>query len=678
MLRKILFSLACVSSIYASKVDIYALDVVKKQDIIEAKNNVVVVSDFYLITASEAKYNETTKDLELFGDVNILRGQKERTHSTYTKINLKDNSTAFKNLFFSNNDLEVWLQCHKAKFDNKFFITENSVVSSCNVEKPDWEIRFDEGKLNRESNFLHLYNAKLYVKNTPIMYLPYFGFSVDTRRKSGLLVPELVLKQSEGLYYNQPIYYVIDDNADLQVEPQIRTKRGYGIYTTLRFIDSLHSQGEISGGIFGEKSSYKREENLKNKEHYGLEIKYANEDLFKSLLKDDYQEGLWIDATYLNDVDYMNLSSKINTQASLVTSKINYFLSDEDNYYGIYAKYYIDTSKISNKDTMQEYPSLQYHRYLNGFFDNYIQYSIDSSFHRYYRQVGIYAKTLNLDIPLIYHASFLDDFLNFTFTERIYANFVDYSNTDLKNQEHLFRNSHNFSIYTDLSKSYKNFYHTLYMGLNYYLPGAKSGSITEDFIGIKNDPEQFNFAISQYFYNALGKKKLFHSLVAKYYTDEKDFGGFDNIIEYFYSDNISFRNESRYLGVEEKFDRVFSEALFDYYDWKISLNHAYRIYENEKYNFLGTKAQYDINVNYKIFGGLWFDLNKNPEKWELGYTYQRKCWNYSLMYRKDISPKLTSGGISAKDQSGLYFMFNFYPIGGVAYDFSLEESEKSI
>lgn len=677
-MRKILLSLVCVSSIYASKVDIYALDVVKKQDIIEAKNNVVVVSDFYLITASEAKYNETTKDLELFGDVNILRGQKERTHSTYTKINLKDNSTAFKNLFFSNNDLEVWLQCHKAKFDNKFFITENSVVSSCNVEKPDWEIRFDEGKLNRESNFLHLYNAKLYVKNTPIMYLPYFGFSVDTRRKSGLLVPELVLKQSEGLYYNQPVYYVIDDNADLQIEPQIRTKRGYGIYTTLRFIDSLHSQGEISGGIFGEKSSYKREENLKNKEHYGLEIKYANEDLFKSLLKDDYQEGLWIDATYLNDVDYMNLSSKINTQASLVTSKINYFLSDEDNYYGVYAKYYIDTSKISNKDTMQEYPSLQYHRYLNGFFDNYIQYSIDSSFHRYYRQVGIYAKTLNFDIPLIYHASFLDDFLNFTFTERIYANFVDYSNTDLKNQEHLFRNSHNFSLYSDLSKSYKNFYHTLYMGLNYYLPGAKSGSITEDFIGIKNDPEQFNFVISQYFYNALGKKKLFHSLVAKYYTDEKDFGGFDNIIEYFYSDNISFRNESRYLGVEEKFDRVFSEALFDYYDWKISLNHAYRIYENEKYNFLGTKAQYDINVNYKIFGGLWFDLNKNPEKWELGYTYQRKCWNYSLMYRKDISPKLTSGGISAKDQSGLYFMFNFYPIGGVAYDFSLEESEKSI
>ncbi|WP_442867729.1 LPS-assembly protein LptD [Campylobacter sp. W0066.2] len=678
MLRKILLSLACAGSLYASKVDIYALDVVKTNDIIEAKNNVVVVSDLYLITASKAKFNEATKDLELFGDVNILRGQKERTNSTYTKINLKDNTTAFKNLFFSNNDLEVWLQCHQADLNDKFVVTKKSVVSSCNVENPDWEIRFDEGKLNKESNFLHLYNARLYVKNTPVMYLPYFGFSVDTKRKSGLLIPQVVLKQSEGLYYNQPIYYVIDDNADIQFEPQIRTKRGYGLYSTLRFIDSPYSQGEISGGIFGEKSSYKREENLKNKEHYGLEIKYSSEALFKSLLSDEFQEGLWIDATYLNDVDYMNLSSSAKTEASLVTSKINYFLSDDDNYYGAYAKYYVDTSKISNKDTMQEYPSFQYHRYLNGFFDNYIQYSLDASFHRYYRHTGIYAKTLDFDLPLIYHTSFLDDFLNFAFTERVYVNFVDYSNTDIKNQEHLFRNSHNFSLYTDLSKPYENFYHTLYLGANYFIPGAKSGKITEDFIELKDDPEQFNFSMYQYFYSALGKKKLYHGLKAKYFTKEGSFGGFDNVVEYFYNDYISLRNEAEYSGVDNRFDKVFSEALFDYGEWKVSLNHAYRIYEKEKYNFLGTKAQYDINTNYQIFGGLWFDLNKDPEKWEIGYTYQRKCWNYSLIYRKDISPKLTSGGISAKDQSGVYFMFNFYPLGGVSYDFSLEENERSI
>ncbi|TDJ80743.1 LPS-assembly protein LptD [Campylobacter volucris] len=677
-MRKIFLSFACIVNLYASKVDIYALDVVKNRDIIEAKSNVVVVSDLYLITANEAKFNEKTKDLELFGDVNILRGQKERTHSSYTKINLQDNTTTFKNLFFSNNDLEVWLQCHQAKFDEKFFITEKSVVSSCNVENPDWEIRFEEGKLNKESNFLHLYNARLYVKNTPVAYLPYFGFSVDTKRKSGLLIPQIVAKQSEGLYYNQPIYYVIDDNADLQLEPQIRTKRGYGLYSTLRFVDSLNSQGEISTGIFAEKSSYREKEKLKNKEHYGFEIKYSSDELFKSLLNGSYQEGLWLDGKYLNDVDYMNLSSKAKTEASLVTSRLNYFLSDDENYYGLYAKYYIDTSKISNKDTLQEYPSLQYHRYLNGIFDNYIQYSIDASFHRYYRHTGIYAKTLNFDVPLVYHTSFFDDFLNFSFTERVYANFVNYSNTNEKNQEHLFRNSHNFSLYTDLSKPYENFYHTIYLGINYYLPGAKSGQITENFIDIKDESEQINFSMYQYFYNAIGKKKLFHNFAIKYDLKEQNFGGFDNVVEYFYNDYISFRNETEYNGIQNRFDKIFSEASLDYDEWRIGLSHAYRFYENEKYNFLGTKAQYNINTNYQIFGGIWFDLNKNPDKWEVGYTYQRKCWNYSLMYRQDISPKLTSAGISAKDQSGVYFMFNFYPIGGVSYDFALEESEKAL
>lgn len=677
-MRKIFLSLACIANLYAAKVDIYALDVEKNKNIIEAKNNVVVVSDLYLITANEAKFDENTKDLELFGDVNILRGQKERTHSSYTKINLQDNTTSFKNLFFSDNDLEVWLQCHNARFDKEFFTAKNSIVSSCNVENPDWEIRFDEGKLNKENNFLHLYNAKLYVKDVPVMYLPYFGFSVDTKRKSGLLIPDIVFKRDEGLYYNQPIYYVLNDSADVVFEPQIRTKRGFGLYATMRFVDSAYSQGEIKGGIFGDKSSYKFDENLKNKEHYGLEIKYENEALFKSLLEGNYQEGFWIDATYLNDVDYANLNSKANIDASLVSSKINYFLSDEKNYYGAYAKYYIDTSKISNSDTMQEYPSFQYHRYLNGFLDNYIQYSFDTSFNRYYRKVGIYANQFDINLPIIYHTSFFDDFLKFSFTENFYANFVNYSNTNLKNQEHVFENSHNFELYTDLVRRYENFYHTLYFGVNYYLPGVNSGEITEDFIDIKSEVEQIGLSAFQYFYNALGEKKFYHKIKAKYYIDNNDFGAFENVLAYYYNKNISFRNESEYSNENSRFEKIFSEASLEYYDWKISLNHSYRFYENEKYNYLGTKMHYSFNNNYQFFGALWFDLSKNPEKWEVGYAYQRKCWNYSLVYRNDISPKLTSGGISAKDQSGLYFMFNFYPIGGVAYDFSLEESEQSI
>ncbi|MCE3577978.1 LPS-assembly protein LptD, partial [Campylobacter jejuni] len=97
-------------------------------------------------------------------------------------------------------------------------------------------------------------------------------------------------------------------------------------------------------------------------------------------LSDNFQEGLWIDATYLNDVDYLNLGSRdYRDLNSLVTSKINYFLADENNFYGAYARYYIDTSKLSNNTTLQEYPSFQYHRFLNNLFDERLRYSFDAS-----------------------------------------------------------------------------------------------------------------------------------------------------------------------------------------------------------------------------------------------------------------------------------------------------------
>ncbi len=151
--------------------------------------------------------------------------------------------------------------------------------------------------------------------------------------------------------------------------------------------------------------------NLKNQTHYGIELKYSRDDLIKSLLSDNFQEGLWIDATYLNDVDYLNLGSRdYRDLNSLVTSKINYFLADENNFYGAYARYYIDTSKLSNNTTLQEYPSFQYHRFLNNLFDERLRYSFDASFHNFYRPAGSYANELNLDLPISYHNAFLETF----------------------------------------------------------------------------------------------------------------------------------------------------------------------------------------------------------------------------------------------------------------------------
>lgn len=669
----------------SNKFDFYGTQIQKKADVISSKEPVLLFSKDYVIKANEASYNETSKDLELKGDINILRGDKESLKACYARLNLGTNEAQFKEFFFANTDMEVWFKSLQSDLNDKVFIGKDSIVSSCDVADPDWQIKFSEGELDREKKFLHLYNARLYVKEVPVMYLPYFGFSVDTSRQSGLLLPKIEFNRTDKFYYEQPIYWVISNNMDLEFSPQIRAQRGFGAYSSLRFVDSLYSNGELNLGAFREKNSYFRKEDLKNKTHKGVELRYSREDLIKSLagLDEGFSEGLFIDGTYLNDIDYLNLGRRTSKDiTSLVTSKLNYFLADENNYYAAYAKYYIDTSKVSNKDTLQEYPSFQYHRFLSSIFDNHLQYSFDANFHRYYRQQGMYANTFDFNLPLSYHTKFFNDYLNFNFTETLSGSLINYTKNPDKDKEHLFRNYHNFSFYTDLSKAYSSFLHSINLGLDYFLVGAKSGQITQDFLNLDEPYENASVKFVQYFYDTNAQKRLKHQFSSDYNVDLSKLQGFSNKLEYFFSEDMSLSNDAIYSYTQKRFTKVVSSLDLHLNRLNATLTHAYlndKSLLERKYSFISSQLDYTLNAHYKLFSGAYFDTQEaHLNAWELGFSYQRQCWNYSLMYKERIDPQLSSRGIKAKNKSGVYLAFNFYPLGGIGYDFSLTERENSV
>jgi len=665
--------------------DFYAKTVSKKDDNISSNEPVLLFSKDYLIKANKANYNEKSKDLELSGDVSILREDKESLKACYARLNLNTNEASFKNFFFANTDMEVWFQSEQSDLNDNVFIGKNSVVSSCDVENPDWQIKFSQGELDRAKKFLHLYNARLYVKEVPVMYLPYFGFSVDTSRQSGLLLPKLEFNRTDKFYYEQPIYWVISNNADLEFSPQLRVQRGFGAYSSLRFVDSLSSSGELNLGAFRERNSFFQKEDLKNKTHKGVELKYSREDLTKSLagLDEGFSEGLFIDAIYLNDIDYLNLGRRnFKDVTSLVTSKLNYFLADENNYYAAYAKYYIDTSKLSNADTLQEYPSFQYHHFLSSIFNNHLQYSFDVNFHRYHRTQGMYANTMDFNLPLSYHTKFFNDYLNFNFTEILNGSLINYTKNPSKDKEHIFRNYHNFSLYTDLSKAYSGFLHSINLGFNYFLVGAKSGQITQDFLSIEDPYENASMKFVQYFYDKNGKKRLKHQFSSDYNVDLSKLQGFSNKLEYFFNENLSLSNDVIYSYTQKRFTKVVSSMTMSLERFNASLTHAYlndKELLERKYSFISSQFDYTLNANYKLFSGAYFDTQQaHLNAWEAGFSYQRQCWNYSLMYKERIDPQLSSRGIKAKNKSGVYLAFNFYPLGGVGYDFSLTENESAV
>lgn len=678
----------------AQDVEVLAQNVTKDGSVVHAVGSVVLYSQKYLITADKADYNYETGDLDLNGNVTILEGVNYASRSGHTKLNLKTDKGESTPLFFVDDQTNVWLKCENAILDPEYYLTQKAIVSSCNAQDPDWKIAFTSGELNRESKWMHLYNPVFYADDIPMLYLPYFSFSTDTTRRTGLLRPDIGFGRSEGLYYLQPIFIAPAEHWDAEVSPQIRTNRGKGVHTTVRFIDSPYSSGEFTTGYFQEFADYAAEKNLKNDYHYGYKLMYDRSALL-STKYDNLEDGLWIDINALNDIDYYNtINNETKAYNKLVTSKVNYYAKRDLDYFGAYAKYYIDTSKVSNADTLQELPILQYHRFSNSLvFDN-VLYSVDYNAKNYDRSEGTTAFQHELSTPVTLYFSLLEDYLHVSVSENIYMTHVNYgSENGGGNFGQEFKNFHKFSLFTELAKPYDDFFHTMYFGLEHIAPSytKKQGTWSytygaNDLIPLEVEEKSTAFKFKQFFYDLDGEKKVSHSARQVYYysDDRYKYGDLENDIKIYLMKELSFGNSFNYSYEYQKLSKTQSWVTYKDDLYAATLRYTYQntaantSTSSKNYNYLTLLASTNYYDGYNLFTSVNYDLKDDLFKsWSVGFKKTKKCWDYSISYRDLTLPKLTSSSVDSVNQQGLMFMFNLYPLGTVKYEIK-QETEQSL
>ncbi|WP_422851356.1 LPS-assembly protein LptD [Campylobacter geochelonis] len=740
MLKKIMISLFCAAALHASTQDVELLadNVSKNGDVVNAEGNVIMYSKEYLITANKAVYDQKNEIVEFFGNVNSLRGLNETSRTNYLRLNLKSKEDFATENFIMDKEAEIWMQNNESCSDDGYYRTKGSVVSSCNIQDPDWRIKYSSGKLNKETKFLHLYNPVFYAGDVPVFYLPYFGFPTDKTRRSGLLIPEIGYMKNEGVYYKQPIYLAPYESWDLQFDPQVRSRRGFGIYTTFRFADSPYSYGEIRGGIFDNFKRAQEKLEYKNEKHHGIEFEYDRSKLAKYLIDGDFKEQLWIDFKKVNDVEYFDLKEKgglSDDDDSLVASRLNYYLTTDEHYFGLYSRYYIDTDKLNKKntfrndDTIQELPTLQYHKFSNSLFLDNLIYSVDTKYHNYTRSVGTEASQYELNIPLSFSLPLFNDYLNLKFSENLYATHIDYRDNFLyrngglssDDSANYVNHYHRISLSTDLAKAYDSFYHTVNFELDYIVPGYQSGDINsrlfkeyqydydkergrvnqnrlndiasnlyyeDNFLGeLGKDYTQRNFGakFTEYIYDENGRKFIRHSVRQRYDFEDEELGDLTHRLDLYFKNGFSIGNRFEYSHENHEFEKIQTYARYADTKFSASINHTYENvkratdrYDKDNYTILN--ASVNLPNFYKVFGSWEYDWEREYNKmWRLGVTQNRRCWNYTFVYQEDIEPR-TSSSLSyekAKKEQGFYFFVNFYPFGGVSYDFSKDKEYKA-
>ncbi len=679
---------------------------------LHATGDVLVLYGDYYLSANEALYNRTSNTLELFGNIVAMQGSEYFAMGDYVLLDVPNKQRIFSPFFMLDRHTNVWMSSLRSGARDKNFTIRKGMVSGCDPNDPLWVLYFSSADFNSDTRWMNVYNAYLKLYGIPVFYFPYFGYSLDNRRRSGLLVPSFGISSTEGFFIEQPMYLALDPSWDIELKPQIRTERGEGVYGRLRFVDSNVSKGAINVGYFQEKSSYANAFDLANQNHYGFDLDYMNTEVLQRWLALDLvgQSGLYADISWMNDIDYINLASNdaVNFATSnQVLSRVNLFYNEEDVYYGMNFRYYLDLNKKSNADTLQNLPILRYHRYINTFLDEHLYYTFNTRVNNLYRESGVKAVEGDVDLPVTVQGSIFDDYLLLSYSARFNGKYITFSgepppsNVISKGQYNtgLFgRLYHALNAGTQMTKGFEGFSHTVGLDATYTKAGiddstgyyedkkeicsrSDASSNPEcDFYTISDIQESLDLKFSQFFMNDDGEQLLFHRVTQRLSFDklQDQLSELENEVDWRILPHLTLYSDIFYNYQRNLLSKMLSAVRYDDQGFGIGITDLYEDIVGEEgteyVNYMTLDAEYRYNDHYRYFGRYAYDLEASVKKLaEIGFSYTKRCWEFGMRYVENNRPILTQNEASSVFDRYVYFTIKLRPIGGTEVNYKLSD-----
>src|SRR5699024_11656452 len=123
-------------------------------------------------------------------------------------------------------------------------------------ETPTWKIQADKITLNQETGRGETRGTKLYVKDVPVLAVPYFNFPIDDRRTTGILTPSFGFTNDGGVELAVPVYLNLAPNYDATVTPRYIADRGAMLEGEFRYLIANYGSGNFWGGYLRQDDIY--------------------------------------------------------------------------------------------------------------------------------------------------------------------------------------------------------------------------------------------------------------------------------------------------------------------------------------------------------------------------------------------------------------------------------------
>ena len=552
---------------------------------------------------------------------------------------------------------------------------EDGRMTYCAPDDPDWVLHANNIEIDPDSGDAQAWGAKLEVANIPVLYLPWIRFPVDSRRKTGLLFPDIGSDTRGGIDITAPVYFNLAPNYDLLYRPRYIQERGFLHQGKFRWLSDNMGYWELDGGWIGDDSKFEDEFPGDDGSRWLVGTKHNGR--FGDNWHTYINYTRVSDTEYLRDLNNSNLSAQRETALQQlarlawmndqwqVTLDFEQFQSIAEDIAEDYRKlpqmtarwvgnrewmgltpiflsqlshFDSDIERVTGQRLYNEFGLTKPLNWAAGFFKptvkyRSVSYELDRPFTNIETSPNSGALMASLDGGLIFErqTSLFGQSMTQTLEPRVYYLYSQY-------EEQIFQPDFDSA---ELTFSYGQLFRDTRFSGNDRLDDANQISV-----GVT----------SRYFDNETGEEKLSASLGQIYYFRDREvrLNAFDPVLaentsplagEFSWSPNRQWqlRASALYDTNDNTFDAASAQAT--YYPWSgavLSAGYTLRepppsLLERPVTEQANVSAFVPITDDWSLFGALEYSLEGSTAVEDMvGFEYDNCCWRIRILYMRYI------------------------------------------